>query len=126
MNQARGEAKEIVSLLADYIRLEAVDVMTVAVTVGVAFVVFCVFVGAGILCLSWALSSLIVAWVGNEAGGYTLTGVLLILAGIAFWMVRKRLLQNFIMRAVAKVVMKIGAKAPKKVDDTANTTLTKN
>lgn len=124
-NQARNEARQAVSLLADYMRLEAVDVMTVGITVGVAFVVLCVFFGAGILCLAWALSSLLSSLVGSATGGYALTGVLLLLLGVGFWMARKALLENVIMRAVAKVVMKIGAKVPKDVSDADNTTIAK-
>ena len=124
-NQARNEARQVVSLLADYMRLEAVDVMTVGITVGVAFVVLCVFFGAGILCLAWALSSLLSSLVGSATGGYALTGVLLLLLGVGFWMARKALLENVIMRAVAKVVMKIGAKVPKDVSDADNTTIAK-
>ena len=124
-NQARNEARQVVSLLADYMRLEAVDVMTVGITVGVAFVVLCVFFGAGILCLAWALSSLLSSLVGSATGGYALTGVLLLLLGVGFWMARKALLENVIMRAVAKVVMKIGAKVPKDVSDADNTTIDK-
>lgn len=124
-NQARNEARQAVSLIADYMRLEAVDVMTVGITVGVAFVVLCVFFGAGILCLAWALSSLLSSLVGSATGGYALTGVLLLLLGVGFWMARKALLENVIMRAVAKVVMKIGAKVPKDVSDADNTTIAK-
>ena len=124
-NTARTQANKMFSLLADYMKLEAVDVMTVTVTVGVAFVVLCVFFGAGILCLAWALSSLLSSMVGSATGGYALTGVLLILIGLGFWMARKALLENLIMRFVAQVVARIGTKAPKDAAADDKTTIDK-
>lgn len=115
----------MLTLLVDYMKLEAVDVATVAVTVAVAFVVLCVFFGAGILCLAWALSSLLSSLLGSTVGGYALTGALLILIGLGFWMARKALLENVIMRAVARVVARIGTKAPKDAANDDNTTIDK-
>ena len=120
--RAKAEARQLLSLLKDYLQLEAVDKLTVAISLGIALVVLFVLLFAGVFCLAMSLSVLLHSF----AGGHALTGLLLIALGVVFWMARKSLLENFVMRAVAKVVTNVVKRAKKELTDDNNPTTIAN
>jgi hypothetical protein len=124
--RAKAEARQLLSLLKDYLQLEAVDKLTVAISLGIALVVLFVLLFAGVFCLAMSLSVLLSRLLHSFAGGYALTGLLLIALGVVFWMARKSLLENFVMRAVAKVVTNVVKRAKKELTDDNNPTTIAN
>ena len=124
--RAKAEARQLLSLLKDYLQLEAVAKLTVAISLGIALVVLFVLLFAGVFCLAMSLSVLLSRLLHSFAGGYALTGLLLIALGVVFWMARKSLLENFVMRAVAKVVTNVVKRAKKELTDDNNPTTIAN
>ena len=115
-NQSKAQASQVLSLLKDYLQLEAVDMLTVGICMGIALIVLFVMVFAGVFCLGMSLSYWLGRLLHSFIGGYALSGVILIVLGFCFWMVRKPLLENFVMRLVAKKVTRMVKRAKKELN----------
>lgn len=122
----QDENSQLLPLLKEYVQLEAVDKLTVSITVAIALAVLFVFLFTGIFCLGISLSTVVADAIGSKAGGYALTGLLFALLGVGFWMVRKALLDDFIMRIVARIVTRVTTKAEKEIAGEETTTIANN
>ena len=111
------EERELISLLCRYLKLEAVDKLTVATTfVVVAFVMFALGTCA-LFFLSAGLVKSLSALVGDEALANYIVGGTLLLIIVVFYACRVRLVENRVVAAISASILRAEEGAGDDVED---------
>ena len=100
------ETSEIITLFQQYMKLEAIDKVSVAATfliVGGAILIFGI---SAVHFLSTGLVKSLSAWIGDETTAYYLMGGILLLIIIVFYLMRKTLVERPIVRSISQSMLK--------------------
>ena len=105
-NRVPKETSEILTLFKQYMKLEAIDKLSVATTFMIAGGVILALAISAVYFLSMGLVKNISAWIGSEAGAYYLMGGVLVLLIIIFYINRKAWVENPVVRSISRSLLK--------------------
>ncbi len=105
-NKVPQEAERIITLLQQYLKLEAIDKMSVAATFLIVGGVILVFAISAVHFLSTGLVKSLSAWIGDEIAAYYIMGGVLVLIIIVFYMNRKSWVEGPIVRSISQSMLK--------------------
>lgn len=105
-NRVSKETSEILTLFKQYMKLEAIDKLSVATTFLIAGGVILVLAVSAVYFLSMGLVKTISVWIGSEAGAYYLMGGILFLLIIIFYINRKAWVENPVVRRISQSMLK--------------------
>lgn len=105
-NRVPRETEEIVTLLLQYLKLEAIDKLSVATTSLVVGGVVLVFAISAVFFLSNGLVKTISGWLGDEAAANYLMGGVLLLIIILFYSKRKAWVEGSVVKGISQSLLK--------------------
>lgn len=105
-NKVPQETEEILTLLQQYLKLEAIDKMSVAATFLIVGGVVLIFGISAVHFLSTGLVKTLSAWIGDETTAYYLMGGILLLVIVIFYLMRKTLVEGPIVRSISQSMLK--------------------
>ena len=105
-NRVPRETEEIVTLLLQYLKLEAIDKLSVATTSLVVGGVVLVFAISAVFFLSNGLVKTISGWLGDEAAANYLMGGVLLLIIILFYSKRKAWVEGPVVKGISQSLLK--------------------
>jgi len=111
------EERELVSLLCRYLKLEAVDKLTVATTFVVVALVMFALGTCALFFLSAGLVKSLSALVGDEALANYIVGGTLLLIIVVFYAFRVRLVENRVVAAISASILRAEEGADDDKDD---------
>lgn len=100
------ETSEIITLFQQYMKLEAIDKLSVATTFLIAGGVILVLAASAVYFLSMGIVKTISVWIGSEAGAYYLMGGILIIIIIIFYCKRKAWVEDPVVRRISRSMLK--------------------
>ena len=100
------ETSELLKLLQQYMKLEAIDKLSVATTSLIVGGVILVFGVSAVFFLSTGLVKTLSNWIGSEAGAYYLMGGLLVLVILIFYLNRKTWVEQPVVRKISQSMLK--------------------
>lgn len=100
------ETEEIITLVQQYLKLEAIDKLSVATTFLIVGGVVIVFALGALYFLGTGLVKTLTVWLGDETAAYYLMGGILLLFIIVFCMMRKTLVEGPIVRSFSQSILK--------------------
>jgi len=100
------EERELYGLLCRYLKLEAVDKLSVATTFVVIALVMFALGTCALFFLSAGLVKSIAAWVGDEALANYIVGGTLVLIIVLFYVFRVRLVENRVVAAISASILR--------------------
>ena len=100
------ETEEIITLVQQYLKLEAIDKVSVAATFLIVDGVILIFGISAVHFLSTGLVKSLSAWIGDETTAYYLMGGILLLIIIVFYLMRKTLVEGPIVRSISQSILK--------------------
>lgn len=100
------ETEEILTLVQQYLKLEAIDKVSVATTFLIVGGVIFIFGIGALFFLGTGLVKTLSAWIGNETAAYYLVGGILLLVIVVFCMMRKTLVEGPIVRSISQSILK--------------------
>lgn len=112
------EERDLFSLLCHYLKLEAVDKLTVAATFLVVVLVLFALGTCALFFLSAGLVKSITTLVGDEALANYIVGGMLVLVLVLFYVFRVRLVENRVVAAISASILR--AEESDGVDDEEN------
>ena len=111
------EERELISLLCRYLKLEAVDKLTVATTFVVVALVMFALGTCALFFLSAGLVKSLSALVGDEALANYIVGGSLLLIIVVFYAFRVRLVENRVVAAISASILRAEEGADDDKDD---------
>ncbi|MBO4663998.1 MAG: hypothetical protein J5663_06255 [Bacteroidaceae bacterium] len=111
------EERELISLLCRYLKLEAVDKLTVATTFVVVALVMFALGTCALFFLSAGLVKSLSALVGDEALANYIVGGTLLLIIVVFYAFRVRLVENRVVAAISASILRAEEGADDDKDD---------
>ena len=111
------EERELIGLLCRYLKLEAVDKLTVATTFVVVALVMFALGTCALFFLSAGLVKSLSALVGDEALANYIVGGTLLIVIIVFYVFRVRLVENRVVAAISASILRAEEGADDDVED---------
>ena len=105
-NRVPRETEEVISLLLKYLKLEAIDKVSVATTSLIVGGVILVFAISAVFFLSSGLVKTISGWLGDEAAANYLMGGVLLLVIFVFYLKRKTWVEGPVVRSISQSLLK--------------------
>ena len=105
-NRVPKETSEIITLFQQYMKLEAIDKLSVATTFLIAGGVILVLSVSAVYFLSMGVVKTLSVWIGSDAGAYYLMGGILVLLIIIFYFNRKAWVEGPMVRRISRSMLK--------------------
>ena len=100
------ETTELTDLLKQYLKLEAIDKLSVATTFLVVGGVMFIFAWCAVFFLSTGLVKSLSELLGSESAAYYLVGGVLVLILILFYLFRKSLVESHVVKGISQLILK--------------------
>jgi len=113
------EGEVMIKKLLAYLRIEAVDRLTVVTTAVITFCLLITFMTAALVCLNSALSVWIGGMIGSEVGGYLIMMCFCCLLACIVWLKRKALFENMLVPVITKFVYDLDGDKKVNEEDTS-------
>ena len=100
------ETTELTDLLKQYLKLEAIEKLTIATTLLIVGGVVFILAWCAVFYLSSGLVKNISEWVGSEAGANYIVGGILVVFLIIFYICRKSLVESRVVKGISELILK--------------------
>lgn len=100
------ETTELTELLKQYLKLEAIEKLTIATTSLIVGGVVFILAWCAVFYLSSGLVKNISEWVGSEAGANYIVGGILVVFLIIFYICRKSLVESRVVKGISELILK--------------------
>lgn len=100
------ETTELTDLLKQYLKLEAIDKLSVATTFLIVGGVMFIFAWCAVFFLSTGLVKSLSELLGSESAAYYLVGGVLVLILILFYLFRKSLVESHVVKGISQLILK--------------------
>lgn len=115
----KDEAQRVAANVEEYIRLEAVEKLTVIVTKVIVTAVVFVLALCSFIFICFGFVHTLVGMTGNETLSYYLVGVAVLIVLVLFLMFSKRIVENWLVRVFSSALLG-GERLMTKVDSAAD------
>jgi len=100
------ETEELLDLVKNYVKLEAIDRLSVATTFLIVGGIIVIFGVSAVFFLSLGLAKTVALWLDSEEAAYYLLGGLLLLVIIIFYRNRKAWVETPVVRQISQSFLK--------------------
>ncbi len=105
-NQLPKDTEKLLELVKQYMKLEAIDKVSVAATSLIVGAVIVVLAISAVYFLCSGLAITLSTWLGSEEKAHYLMGGIIVLIIIIFYWNRKTLVENRVVRSVSQTMLK--------------------
>lgn len=100
------ETTELTDLLKQYLKLEAIEKLTIATTSLIVGGVVFIFAWCAVFFISSGLVKNISEWIGSEAAANYMVGGILFVLLLIFYFCRKSLVESRVVRGISELILK--------------------